>query len=130
MVAGLVAAANLLALVAGMVLVRRRAAPRLQTRYPLVDAESPLTVIDRVERSVSGVDGYASERTEREIVIYRKHEGPLGFFDDPKAPLAEATMDLLHVRAERKDGATEVQVKGRSEARVLNRVKRALDGAR
>ena len=39
-------------------------------------------------------------------------------------------MDLLHVTAERKDGATEVLLRGRSEPRVISGVRRALARAR
>ena len=97
---------------------------------PLVVSESPLTVIDRVERVARRIRGYAYERQDREIVIYRSHEGALGFFDNPDAFLADAFMDLLRVSAERRDGQTEVEVKGRSEPRVINRVRRALARAR
>jgi hypothetical protein len=130
MVAGLIAGVLLLALVAGIVAVRRRAAPRIDTAYPVVVQESPLTVIDRVEEAVSRIDGYASERRGGEIVIFRRHDGPLGFFEHPDAPLSEATMDLLHVTAKRREGATDVWVRGRSEPNVINRVRRALARAR
>jgi hypothetical protein len=118
-----------LALLAGLLAVRR-SGPRMSTAYPLVVEESPLTVIDRVEHTVTRIRGYACERRDREIVIFRKHDGPLGFFEHPDAPLAEATMDLLHVTAERKDGTTEVWIRGRSEPHVINRVRRSLARAR
>jgi hypothetical protein len=129
MVPGVIAAVLGLALLAGMVAVRRFAGPRLDVRTPLVVSESPLTVIDRVERAAERIRGYAFERRDREIVIFRRHEGPLGFFESPDAWLANATMDLLHVTAEREEGVTQVWVKGRSEPRVINRVRRALTRA-
>jgi hypothetical protein len=119
-----------LALLAGALAIRWRAAPRLDVSTPLVVAESPLTVIDRVERAARRIRGYAYERRDREIVIYRRHEGALGFFDNPDALLADAFMDLLRVSAERREGQTEVEVRGRSEPRVINRVRRALARAR
>ena len=118
------------ALFVGALAIRWRAEPRLDVSTPLVVSESPLTVIDRVERSVRRLRGYAYERQDREIVIYRRHEGALGFFDNPDAFLADAFMDLLRVTAERRDGQTEVEVKGRSAPRVINRVRRALARAR
>jgi hypothetical protein len=118
------------ALFVGAIAIRWRAEPRLDVSTPLVVSESPLTVIDRVERAVRRLRGYAYERQDREIVIYRRHEGALGFFDNPDAFLADAFMDLLRVTAERRDGQTEVEVKGRSEPRVINRVRRALARAR
>jgi hypothetical protein len=130
MIPGLIVAGLAVTLVAGLLAVRRFAGPRVSTVYPVVVEESPLTVIDRVERAVTRVRGYACERRDREIVIFRKHDGPLGFFEHPDAWLSEATMDLLHVTAERKDGATEVWVRGRSEPHVINRVRRALSRAR
>jgi hypothetical protein len=126
MVPALVAGVLAVALVAGVLAVRRFAGPRVDVTTPLVLHESPLTVIDRVERAVARIRGYAFERKEREIVIFRRHEGPLGFFESPDTWLAEGTMDLLHVTAEREDGVTRVLVKGRSEPRVINRVRRAL----
>ena len=118
------------ALFVGALAIRWRGAPRIDVSTPLVVSESPLTVIDRVERVVRRIRGYAYERQDREIVIYRRHEGALGFFDNPDAFLADAFMDLLRVSAERRDGQTEVEVKGRSEPRVINRVRRALARAR
>ena len=118
------------ALFVGAIAIRWRAAPRVDVSTPLVVSESPLTVIDRVERAVRRLRGYAYERQDREIVIYRRHEGALGFFDNPDAWLAESFMDLLRVSAERREGQTEVEVKGRSEPRVINRVRRALARAR
>ncbi len=118
------------ALVVGAVAIRWRAEPRLDVSTPLVVSESPLTVIDRVERAARRLRGYAYERRDREIVIYRHHEGALGFFDNPDAWLAGSYMDLLRVKAERRDGQTEVEVKGRSDPRVINRVRRALARAR
>jgi hypothetical protein len=115
-----------LALVVGILAMRRRGEPRLAVSTPLVVHESPLKVIDRVERAVRRVRGYAYERRDREIVIYRRHAGALSFFESPDAFLADAYMDLLRVRAERRDGRTEVEVKGRSDPRVINRVRRAL----
>jgi hypothetical protein len=126
MVAGVIAAVLGAALLAGVLAVRRFAGPRLDVRTPLVVAESPLAVIDRVERAASRIRGYAFERKEREIVIFRHYQGPLGFFESPDAWLADATMDLLHVTAEREDGVTRVWVRGRSEPRVIHRVRRAL----
>jgi hypothetical protein len=119
-----------LALFVGAIAIRWRAAPRLDVSTPLVVSESPLTVIDRVEGAARRLRGYAYERRDREIVIYRRHEGALGFFDNPDAFLADAFMDLLRVSAERRDGRTEVEVKGRSEPRVINRVRRTLARAR
>ncbi len=130
MIPALIAGGLALALIAGVLAVRRFAGPRTSTVYPLVVQESPLTVIDRVEHAAARIRGYAYERRDREIVIYRKHDGPLGFFEHPEAPLAEATMDLLHVTAERKDGTTEVWVRGRSEPHVIYRVRRSLARAR
>ena len=118
------------ALFVGALAIRWRGAPRIDVSTPLVVSESPLTVIDRVERVARRIRGYAYERQDREIVIYRRHEGALGFFDNPDAFLADAFMDLLRVSAERRDGQTEVEVKGRSEPRVINRVRRALARAR
>ncbi len=122
----ILAAVVLAAILVGMLAVRRLAGTRLDVATPLHVAESPLAVIDRVEQAACRIRGYAYERREREIVIYRRHEGPLGFFDDPEGFLAEATMDLLHVTAERTDGGTQVWLKGRSEPRVIARVQRAL----
>jgi hypothetical protein len=119
-----------LVLFAAALLLRRRAEPRLDVSTPLVVAESPLTVIDRVERAARRLRGYAYERRDREIVIYRRHDGALSFFEHPDALLADAYMDLLRVSAERRDGRTEVEVKGRSDPRVINRVRRALARAR
>src|SRR3954452_20677746 len=129
MVPGIVAGVLAVALVAGIFAVRRYAGRRVEVRTPLVVDESPLTAIDRVERAASRIRGYAFERKEREIVIFRHHEGPLAFFESPDAWLANVTMDLLHVTAEREDGFTRVLVKGRSEPRVINRVRRALSRA-
>jgi hypothetical protein len=123
---GLIAGLLALSLVVGIVAVRRFAGPRLDVTTPLVVEESPLTVIDRVERAAARIRGYAFERKDREIVIFRHHEGPLGFFESPDAFLSNLTMDLLHVTAERDEGVTRVWVKGRSEPRVINRVRRAL----
>ena len=100
------------ALFVGALAIRWRGAPRIDVSTPLVVSESPLTVIDRVERVARRIRGYAYERQDREIVIYRRHEGALGFFDNPDALLADAFMDLLRVSAERRDGQTEVEVKG------------------
>jgi hypothetical protein len=119
-----------LLLFVGALATRWRAAPRVDVSTPLVVSESPLTVIDRVERAARRLRGYAYERRDREIVIYRRHEGALGFFDNPDAWLADSFLDLLRVTAERRDGQTEVEVKGRSEPRVVNRVRRALARAR
>src|SRR3954447_15588652 len=126
MVPGIVAGVLAIALVVGVLAMRRYAGRRVEVRTPLVVAESPLTAIDRVERAAARIRGYAFERKEREIVIFRHHDGPLGFFETPDAWLANATMDLLHVTAERDEGVTRVWVKGRSEPRVINRVRRAL----
>src|SRR5690349_12430567 len=122
MVPGIVAGLLAVALVVGVLAVRRLGGQRLEVTTPLVVHESPLTVIDRVEHAVARIRGYAFERKDREIVIFRRHEGPLGFFESPDAWLANATMDLLHVTAEREDGLTRVLVKGRSEPKVINRV--------
>jgi hypothetical protein len=129
MLLGLLAGLGLV-LLAGALMLRWKAEPRLDVSTPLVVSESPLTVIDRVERAVRRIRGYAYERRDREIVIYRRHEGALSFFENPDALLAESFMDLLRVRAERREGQTEVEVKGRSDPRVINRVRRALARAR
>jgi hypothetical protein len=112
--------------VAWIVFVRRRAGLRVEVSTPVVLAESPLTAIDRVEAAAKRIRGYAVERRDRELVLYRRHGGPLGFFETPEALGAEAYLDLLHVAAERKDGQTWVWLKGRSEPRVIARVRRAL----
>jgi hypothetical protein len=106
--------------------VRRRAGLRVDVSTPVVLAESPLTAIDRVEAAARRIRGYAVERRDRELVLYRRHLGPLGFFETPEALGAETYLDLLHVAAERKDGQTWVWLKGRSEPRVIARVRRAL----
>jgi hypothetical protein len=129
MVPGIIAAVLAVALVGGILAVRRYSGQRLDVTTPLVVQESPLTVIDRVEHAAARIRGYAFERKDREIVIFRHHEGPLAFFESPDAWLANVTMDLLHVTAEREDGFTRVLVKGRSEPRVINRVRRALSRA-
>jgi len=126
----LVAAGVLVAIVIGMVAVRSRAGVRVDVSTTLVVDESPPLVLERIEQAARRIRGYACERRERELVIFRRHEGPLGFFDDPQGLLAEATMDLLHVIAERKDGRTEVWLKGRSEPRVVARIRRTLARAR
>jgi hypothetical protein len=126
MVPAIVAGLLGVALVVGILAARRFGGQRVDVTTPLVVQESPLTVIDRVEHVAARIRGYAFERKEREIVIFRRHEGPLGFFESPDAFLANATMDLLHVTAEREDGVTRVLVKGRSEPKVINRVRRAL----
>jgi hypothetical protein len=125
-VAGIIAVVLGLALLAGMIAARRVAGLRLDVRTPLVVNESPLTVIDRVERAAKRIRGYAFERKDREIVIFRHHDGALGFFESPDAWLADGTMDLLRVTAERDEGVTRIWVQGRSEPRVINRVRRAL----
>jgi hypothetical protein len=122
----LVALAVLVVLIAWIALVRRRAGVRIDVSTPVVLDESPLTAIDRVEAAARRIRGYAVERHERELVLYRLHEGPLGFFETPQALGAETYLDLLHVAAERKDGQTWVWLRGRSEPRVIARVRRAL----
>jgi hypothetical protein len=120
------ALAVLVVLLGWIALVRRRAGVRVEVSTPVVLDESPLTAIDRVEAAAKRIRGYAVERRDRELVLYRRHEGPLGFFETPEALGAEAYLDLLHVAAERKDGQTWVWLKGRSEPRVIARVRRAL----
>ena len=108
------------------VVVRRRAGSRVEVSTPVVLDESPLTAIDRVEAAAHRIRGYAVERRDRELVVYRRHGGPLAFFETPEALGTEAYLDLLHVTAERVDGRTWVWLKGRSEPRVIARVRRAL----
>jgi len=90
--------------------------------------ESPVTLIDRVETAAKNISGYAYSRGEddRSIVLYRHHDGPLGGLEHPGAPLADATMDLLHVSAERREGLTWLDIRGRSDPRVIYRVRRSL----
>ena len=118
------------AVAAGALFARRLAAPRVDVTTPVVVHESPLTAIDRVEQAARRIRGYAFERSDRELVLYRKHEGPLGFFEGATPLGAETYQDLLHVTAERREGATWVWVKGRSEPRVVARVRRALAEAK
>ena len=123
----LVVALVLLAVVGiWIVVVRRRTGTRVEVSTPVVLDESPLTAIDRVETAARRIRGYAVERRDRELVVYRRHEGPLSFFETPEALGAESYLDLLHVTAERRDGRTWVWLKGRTEPRVIARVRRAL----
>jgi hypothetical protein len=113
---------------AWIVAVRWRSGTRVDVSTPVVLDESALTAIDRVEAAAGRIRGYAVERRDRELVVYRRHGGPLGYFETPEALGAEAYLDLLHVTAERRDGLTWVWLKGRSEPRVIARVRRALAG--
>jgi hypothetical protein len=122
----LVALALLAVVGVWIVVVRRRSATRIEVSTPVVLDESALTAIDRVEEAAKRIRGYAVERRDRELVVYRRHEGPLSFFETPEAIGAESYLDLLHVTAERIDGHTWVWLKGRSEPRVIARVRRAL----
>ena len=121
-----IAAILLVGLAAGALAVRRLAGRREDVRQLLVVGESPRQALDRVEAAAGPFRGYASERRGWELVLFRRHEGPLGFFEDPEGFMAEATMDVLHVSASHGETGTEVAVHGRCEPRVVDAVLRAL----
>jgi hypothetical protein len=110
---------------------RRLFGLREEYRWRHAFNESPVTLIDRVETAAKSISGYAYSRGEndRSIVLYRHHDGPLGGLEHPGAPLAETTMDLLHITAERREGVTWLDIYGRSEPRVIYRVRRSLTRA-
>jgi hypothetical protein len=111
-----------------VLMARRLFGLREDYRWSHAFEESPLTLIDRVETAAKGISGYAYSRggDDRSIVLYRHHDGPLGGLEHPDAPLAEAMMDLLHISAERSEGVTWLDIHGRSEPRVIYRVRRSL----
>jgi hypothetical protein len=125
----LIAAAVSIAVACLIAVAHHRAGVRVDVSTPVVLSESPLTVIDRVEQAARRIRGYEVERHDLELVVYRRHEGPLGFFESPAALGAQAYLDLLRVTAERKDGQTWVWLKGRSEPRVIARVRRAIQSS-
>ena len=94
--------------------------------------ESPLTLIDRVELAAKTIPGYAYTRSadDRSIVLYKHHGRPPAEAEHLQGPLAGAMTDLLHVKAEREEGVTWLDIYGRSEPRVIYRVRRSLAAAR
>jgi hypothetical protein len=121
-----IAAVLLVGLAAGVLAIRRLTGRREDVRQTFVVGESPRQALDRVEAAAGAFRGYASERRGWELVLFRRHQGPLGFFEDPDGFMAEATMDILHVSARHGEAGTEVVVRGRCEPRVAAAVLRAL----
>lgn len=103
---------------------RRLVGVREDYRWRHAFQESPVSLIDRVESAASNIPGYAYSRSDddRSVVLYKHHHG----VEHPHAPFADATMDLLHVKAERQEGVTWLDIYGRSEPRVIYRVRRSL----
>ena len=121
-----IAAVLLVALIAGAVAVRRLTARREDVLQMLVIGESPRQALDRIEEAATPLPGYTFERKGWEAVVFRRHDGVLGFFEDPEGWMAEAAMDVLHVTAEHADVGTRVTLHGRCEPQVVATLLQAL----
>ena len=121
-----IAAVLLVTLVAGAVAVRRFAARREDVVQVLVVGESPRQALDRIEAAAAPLAGYTCERRGWEAVVFRRHDGVLGFFEDPDGWMADAAMDILHVTAQHAEVGTEVTVRGRCEPQVVATLLRAI----